>query len=130
MLRLPPRSTRTDTLFPHTTLFRSAALRNHFRGADLCEGNTSLLRAIPIERGFRIGYLRVAGPEALALALALDDRDRSHTVDFTAPFVSGPAPSHTVVVNLAENPLLAANKGRTEPSDSWPATPKQDRGGK
>src|SRR3546814_7700423 len=23
MLRLPPRSTRTDTLFPHTTLFRS-----------------------------------------------------------------------------------------------------------
>src|SRR3546814_10747514 len=23
MIRLPPRSTRTDTLFPHTTLFRS-----------------------------------------------------------------------------------------------------------
>src|SRR3546814_16478488 len=26
MLRRPPRSTRTDTLFPHTTLFRSAEL--------------------------------------------------------------------------------------------------------
>src|SRR3546814_18724364 len=25
MIRLPPRSTRTDTLFPHTTLFRSYA---------------------------------------------------------------------------------------------------------
>src|SRR3546814_6404630 len=25
MLRLPPRSTRTDTLFPYTTLFRSRA---------------------------------------------------------------------------------------------------------
>src|SRR3546814_14429517 len=25
MIRRPPRSTRTDTLFPHTTLFRSAA---------------------------------------------------------------------------------------------------------
>src|SRR3546814_21201769 len=25
MLRLPPRSTRTDTLFPYTTLFRSGA---------------------------------------------------------------------------------------------------------
>src|SRR3546814_15208723 len=24
MIRLPPRSTRTDTLFPYTTLFRSA----------------------------------------------------------------------------------------------------------
>src|SRR3546814_12551530 len=27
MRRRPPRSTRTDTLFPYTTLFRSAALR-------------------------------------------------------------------------------------------------------
>src|SRR3546814_11232980 len=28
MIRRPPRSTRTDTLFPYTTLFRSAALRS------------------------------------------------------------------------------------------------------
>src|SRR3546814_7575039 len=27
MIRRPPRSTRTDTLFPYTTLFRSACLR-------------------------------------------------------------------------------------------------------
>src|SRR3546814_12635262 len=27
MIRRPPRSTRTDTLFPYTTLFRSAHLR-------------------------------------------------------------------------------------------------------
>src|SRR3546814_1825500 len=27
MIRRPPRSTRTDTLFPYTTLFRSQALR-------------------------------------------------------------------------------------------------------
>src|SRR3546814_11906064 len=26
MIRLPPRSTRTDTLFPYTTLFRSAVV--------------------------------------------------------------------------------------------------------
>src|SRR3546814_3139082 len=31
MLRRPPRSTRTDTLFPYTTLFRSA----HRHGAEL-----------------------------------------------------------------------------------------------
>src|SRR3546814_11281251 len=30
MIRLPPRSTRTDTLFPYTTLFRSI-VRAHFR---------------------------------------------------------------------------------------------------
>src|SRR3546814_5990619 len=28
MIRRPPRSTRTDTLFPYTTLFRSANLRS------------------------------------------------------------------------------------------------------
>src|SRR3546814_7503141 len=29
MIRRPPRSTRTDTLFPYTTLFRSLPLRLH-----------------------------------------------------------------------------------------------------
>src|SRR3546814_4498298 len=31
MIRRPPRSTRTDTLFPYTTLFRSVARRIHER---------------------------------------------------------------------------------------------------
>src|SRR3546814_10462537 len=39
MIRLPPRSTRTDTLLPSTTLFRSfdstGALRNWWTAADL-----------------------------------------------------------------------------------------------
>src|SRR3546814_1579857 len=30
MIRRPPRSTRTDTLFPYTTLFRSLTRRNRF----------------------------------------------------------------------------------------------------
>src|SRR3546814_11014795 len=29
MIRLPPRSTRTDTLFPYTTLFRSHGIISH-----------------------------------------------------------------------------------------------------
>src|SRR3546814_11923328 len=33
MIRRPPRSTRTDTLFPYTTLFRSAGLQAGERGA-------------------------------------------------------------------------------------------------
>src|SRR3546814_5241630 len=35
MIRRPPRSTRTDTLFPYTTLFRSLALKLY--GEDLAE---------------------------------------------------------------------------------------------
>src|SRR3546814_2030815 len=39
MIRRPPRSTRTDTLFPYTTLFRSfeerrAATYTHYEAAD------------------------------------------------------------------------------------------------
>src|SRR3546814_15562801 len=32
MIRLPPRSTRTDTLFPYTTLFRSLMLGDEVTG--------------------------------------------------------------------------------------------------
>src|SRR3546814_6426374 len=35
MIRRPPRSTRTDTLFPYTTLFRS----NHHAHSHRCEDN-------------------------------------------------------------------------------------------
>src|SRR3546814_1739937 len=43
MIRRPPRSTRTDTLFPYTTLFRSLYLADPLAGdvellADLLEG--------------------------------------------------------------------------------------------
>src|SRR3546814_8853490 len=37
MIRRPPRSTRTDTLFPYTTLFRSAAATG-FRGRLIARG--------------------------------------------------------------------------------------------
>src|SRR3546814_19675223 len=50
MIRRPPRSTRTDTLFPYTTLFRSARLdlrdRQH-RGI----GDGHLARDEGLERG-------------------------------------------------------------------------------
>src|SRR3546814_11245027 len=45
MIRRPPRSTRTDTLFPYTTLFRSNA------GAD---GMTNILSTTP-DGAFDIG---------------------------------------------------------------------------
>src|SRR3546814_9625580 len=48
MIRRPPRSTRTDTLFPYTTLFRSPDHRGHHIG---CRPRHPLdLRAEPVER--------------------------------------------------------------------------------
>src|SRR3546814_9580341 len=39
MIRRPPRSTRTDTLFPYTTLFRSHAATRAEVAAALAEGH-------------------------------------------------------------------------------------------
>src|SRR3546814_2339588 len=38
MIRRPPRSTRTDTLFPYTTLFRSGL---HFRSRSMSSASTA-----------------------------------------------------------------------------------------
>src|SRR3546814_1088562 len=45
MIRRPPRSTRTDTLFPYTTLFRSPPDRNVRRRSAL--GHLALRRLTP-----------------------------------------------------------------------------------
>src|SRR3546814_6724811 len=45
MIRRPPRSTRTDTLFPYTTLFRSQRLGHHVAvrmGARLVDADRAL----------------------------------------------------------------------------------------
>src|SRR3546814_3600642 len=41
MIRRPPRSTRTDTLFPYTTLFRSSAANMYWTMAQLVAHHTS-----------------------------------------------------------------------------------------
>src|SRR3546814_19100677 len=59
MIRRPPRSTRTDTLFPYTTLFRSGKFVYHFlKGQDLVSMNvgsavpsmtTEILNNMPLD---------------------------------------------------------------------------------
>src|SRR3546814_14905913 len=50
MVRRPPRSTRTDTLFPYTTLFRSAGLSWVLAACVQGWGDESLLDAYDAER--------------------------------------------------------------------------------
>src|SRR3546814_15131578 len=45
MIRRPPRSTRTDTLFPYTTLFRSERARRHT--PENLQAYDLVLRALP-----------------------------------------------------------------------------------
>src|SRR3546814_2420578 len=58
MLRRPPRSTRTDTLFPYTTLFRSPAClpRMHSRSSSSCAlTEVGALPTFPIPASFCFG---------------------------------------------------------------------------
>src|SRR3546814_6363223 len=70
MIRRPPRSTRTDTLFPYTTLFRSFGQRRKMLRRSLADHVPS-------------GALEAAGidPTRRAEELALDDwvRSEEHT---------------------------------------------------
>src|SRR3546814_1210316 len=56
MIRRPPRSTRTDTLFPYTTLFRSHQLAGIDRTVD-CTGYGELRADPETELGCRIALL-------------------------------------------------------------------------
>src|SRR3546814_6086561 len=47
MIRRPPRSTRTDTLFPYTTLFRSPALTIHLAWSEARLVSNYILLPLP-----------------------------------------------------------------------------------
>src|SRR3546814_7707518 len=79
MIRRPPRSTRTDTLFPYTTLFRS--LQQHRRRGAAAEQMQRQLQAVgaPAE----VAADRPVQPERLhepsAMSGTADRRSEEHT---------------------------------------------------
>src|SRR3546814_13612670 len=74
MIRRPPRSTRTDTLFPYTTLFRSEAL------AD---------RSVVAFSGKHVAALPGEALAVLEPAQILDGADRDVAVGADAPAPAG-----------------------------------------
>src|SRR3546814_3094851 len=70
MIRRPPRSTRTDTLFPYTTLFRSAALDDNSLYCNLLQcshfaGTCALAEIDGRAVGWISGYLPPEKPDTL-----------------------------------------------------------------
>src|SRR3546814_6462570 len=53
MIRRPTSSTRTDTLFPYTTLFRSVAFRRPSAGLHLLRSDPAAFRFRALRAGFR-----------------------------------------------------------------------------
>src|SRR3546814_5431747 len=73
MIRRPPRSTRTDTLFPYTTLFRSVHARRAYARAWL----RRTVRAVHRQRGLAARYRPAA--EVRQLAGTAQRRSEEHT---------------------------------------------------
>src|SRR3546814_8187325 len=74
MIRRPPRSTRTDTLFPYTTLFRSPESRIH--EAVAVRPPADRLKANPRDRSIdELARLKVEHSQRVVLAAVLADRE-------------------------------------------------------
>src|SRR3546814_1634993 len=87
MIRLPPRSTRTDTLFPYTTLFRSCRLepRDRVGVAQRPVDVVEPLHQYAAVVGVDIESDRLARGEADALRFEVDlDRRILRNFDFAA----------------------------------------------
>src|SRR3546814_10411468 len=93
MIRRPPRSTRTDTLFPYTTLFRSAG-SGSVKAASGARRSTTAAR-----RG------RDAGASILARAFRPQVRSPARSRQFSAN--RAPAPTRGPCVPTTGGPQLA-----------------------
>src|SRR3546814_15617753 len=81
MIRRPPRSTRTDTLFPYTTLFRSdredwkntilAGLANYIDAGSIVAGAAALAMWVEAYRldTDLVGLIDAFGPNAIAAGI-------------------------------------------------------------
>src|SRR3546814_16136763 len=98
MIRRPPRSTRTDTLFPYTTLFRSTALPNMLIESGLdrererpllaqrCKGGWRNEIAVEVSKLPTACHPDIAGPQPVAklgqraefIGCAIDDAVADH----------------------------------------------------
>src|SRR3546814_4861755 len=84
MIRRPPRSTRTDTLFPYTTLFRSPGGAYRIQPADGAAGQPSAVGRAANRNQFVTDVFRlrsIDAASALATLRPLVSKDESVTAN-------------------------------------------------
>src|SRR3546814_17930179 len=86
MIRRPPRSTRTDTLFPYTTLFRSIVAKTPLV-FEPGEQEARALLDLPTEMRNRIALLPIEGEPTAGATVLLAERWGSRP---GGPVIPGP----------------------------------------
>src|SRR3546814_10765935 len=113
MIRGPPRSKRTDTLFPYTTLFRSRVSYQRDRG---CEGPGRRANLRPYNTGARYPPLGRSSRTAQAGAdLSQYIRDSAHGGLAASPLRKStkPTQSKRTVLNCEGIPVVLASISRS-----------------
>src|SRR3546814_13505522 len=109
MIRRPPRSTRTDTLFPYTTLFRSWSFVSEREAAPFGGGTWSLANPISEE-------LKVMRPSLLPGLLSAAARNVHRGADRIRLFEIGRR-----YLADAERPTLALLRAGAKSARGWQA---------
>src|SRR3546814_4421127 len=120
MIRRPPRSTRTDTLFPYTTLFRSGHRRgagllqrplDAIRGAWMCLHDAELVRLLRLARELCLETsvrLKLRQEASHGAGVVTGARQVAATQHVRLEFLVGRvAAQHEVVEHAAESGRLA-----------------------
>src|SRR3546814_4945512 len=102
MVRRPPRSTRTDTLFPYTTLFRSAAGK---LGEDW------------IERHEPGRAVRIGGDEIVRIAARRQDVVDDRLIDRFGHAIWLQRPPGTIRIQVNDQRATRRNAGHTDRSE-------------
>src|SRR3546814_14938227 len=107
MIRRPPRSTRTDTLFPYTTLFRS--LGTECFSAAYIEGELAWAAGMREAKTMRSKQIMAATAVALLAGVAACTGGRSGTV-YNSSFTVGYDP-RSLSAAMSRAPLLVETVG-------------------
>src|SRR3546814_12232521 len=100
MIRRPPRSTRTDTLFPYTTLFRSqialkvapalaAGNTMVLKPSEECSGNATIFAEILEAAGVPAGDFNLVQGDGPTVGNAIAAHPGIEMVSFTGPHRAG-----------------------------------------
>src|SRR3546814_7101938 len=81
MIRRPPRSTRTDTLFPYTTLFRSTDAGDHLPARHLVTDVDQHLAVMTIARRITVAVIDLHQIAVAGARASIRDHAGGHRVD-------------------------------------------------